>query len=102
MNEDTLVAAYLGPERRYGYAQTFRDKDAGTHIPNVDVAAALAILKGMRPREVAQIYGIGKRTAYRWRRELVAIESVRVDGWVATFARRRNSPPVRLTAWEVA
>ena len=27
------------------------------------------------------------------------IESVQVDGWVATFARRRSSPPVRLTAW---
>jgi len=79
-----------------------RDQDAGSHVPHVDVAAARALIRGLSPRLVSQTYGINLRTAYRWRRELVAIESVRVDGWIATFARRRNLPPVRMTAWEVA
>jgi hypothetical protein len=79
-----------------------RNYERPGQTPGLDIACARAILRGLHPREASLAYGVNLRTAYRWRRDLVAIESVRVDGWVATFARRRDSPPVRLTAWEVA
>jgi len=85
-----------------GFGNAFQRYEGAGQTALVDVAAAHAILRGVSPADVSAVYGISVRTAYRWRRELVAIESVRVDGWVATFARRRNLPPVRMTAWEVA
>ena len=67
--------------------------------PGLDLAAVRALLRGVHPRVVADVYGVNARTAYRWGRDLVAVEVVQVDGWIATFARRRDKPPVRITEW---
>lgn len=83
-----------------GFGQAFRRYEAPGTTPNIDAMACRALLRGMTPQDAVKVYGVNLRTAYRWRRELVAVEVVRVDGWTATFARRRSQPPVRLTAWE--
>jgi hypothetical protein len=60
------------------------------------------LLAGVHPRIVADELGVSLRTAYRWRRDVVAVEVVTVDGWTATFVRRQRRPPVRISAWERA
>lgn len=76
--------------------------DSNGHVPELTASLAHKLMAGVAPRELAEVSGVSVRTLYRWRRELVAIESVRVDGWTATFARRRYQPPVRISAWERA
>lgn len=68
--------------------------------PEMTADAATDLLAGRSPRMVAKEAGMSVRTAYRWRAELVSVESVRVGGWVATYAHRRRLPPVRISAWE--
>ena len=83
-----------------GYDSLFRRYEGPMRTTEIGASAAAAIMRGVPPKDVASIYGISKRTAYRWRKDLVAVEVVRVDGWTATFARRRRKPPVRISAWE--
>ena len=77
-----------------------RRYDTSVQASALEPRAAAAILRGVPPKDVASVYGINIRTAYRWRSELVAVETVTVDGWAATFARRRRKPPVRISTWE--
>lgn len=85
-----------------GMAATARRYERPHNAPGLDERAMRALLRGMKPRDVAECYGVNLRTAFRWRRDLVAVELVSVDGWTATFARRRGKPPVRVTEWEHA
>jgi hypothetical protein len=71
-------------------------------ITELGRAAAEDLIAGRSPTLVARESGMSVRTAYRWRAQLVGIESVCVGGWVATFAIRRGKPPSRISAWERA
>ena len=82
-----------------GLGAAFRHFESASTTPAIDDRAMRALLRGVTPKDVAELYGVNLRTAYRWRRDLVAVESVCVDGWVATFARRRDKPPARISEW---
>lgn len=83
-----------------GSASMFRLFDQARTTPEMTADAARDLIAGRSPQMVARETGMSVRTAYRWRAELVAIESVRVGGWVATYAHRRRLPPVRISPWE--
>jgi hypothetical protein len=70
----------------------------------LDVWLAARLLAGMHPKAVAVASGgaITWRTAYRWRRALLGLREVELDGYTATFAIRRDFPPSRLTPWTKA
>lgn len=63
---------------------------------------ARRILAGWTPRAVAAASAgrMNVRTAYRWRAELVRLDTVIVAGYAATFAIRRTKPPLRISEWE--
>lgn len=83
-----------------GSASAFRSYDQPRTVPELVESAASDLLAGRSPSLVARDTGMSVRTAYRWRAELTAIESVRVGGWVAVYAHRRSKPPVRISSWE--
>lgn len=68
-------------------------------VPAVSIQAAQRLLAGVAPKIVAVETGMSVRTAYRWRRDLRAVELVVMDGWEAWFARFRYRHPVRISAW---
>jgi hypothetical protein len=68
-------------------------------VPALGIEGARLLLAGVAPKDVAASTGMSVRTAYRWRKDLRAIELVEVDGWTATFARFRYRAPVRISAW---
>lgn len=74
------------------------------HRPAIDLWLAARILGGMAPKAVVVASGgaFTLRTAYRWRRALVALEVVEVGGFAATYAIRRGQEPARLTTWAKA
>lgn len=84
----------------HGVKAFLRRYDGPGQSAGLEERAAEAVLRGVPVREVAEVYGVHLRTAYRWKHDLVALETVRVDGWTATFARRRRKPPIRVSAWE--
>lgn len=61
------------------------------------------LLAGWRPTAIvtAAAGRVSVRTVYRWRRELVRLEQVEVDGWVAWYAIRRTMPPARISPWSM-
>lgn len=82
--------------------QAIRDYDApAAHRPAIDEWIAMRLLAGMHPKAVVVASGhvMALRTAYRWKRELVALEVVEPDGRQATFAIRRGVPPARISPW---
>jgi len=70
--------------------------------PSIDAWMARRILAGWTPKAIVAAAGdsISLRTVYRWKRDLLALEEVTVDGWTATFVRRRYKPPCRVSAWK--
>jgi hypothetical protein len=69
--------------------------------PHLDEWVARRLLAGMHPTAAVLASGsaMSARTAYRWRKELVALEVVELDGRQATFAIRRTQPPARISPW---
>lgn len=57
------------------------------------------VLAGWSPTAIAVAAGVSKRTAYRWIREIEAVEEVRIGSFVASFAICRTRPPFRLEPW---
>jgi len=74
--------------------------DAPNHSPAIEPRSAAALLRGVPPRDVATLYGVNIRTAYRWKRSLIDIEVVTLGKWQAVFAIRAGVPPKRIGAWE--
>ena len=81
------------------FGDTLQRFDQVRHTPGLEERAMRALVRGVKPKDVAEVYGVNVRTAYRWRRDLVAVESVQVGGWVATFVTRRGRPPARISEW---
>lgn len=69
--------------------------------PAIDLWLAARILAGMAPKAIVVASGgaFSLRTAYRWKRALVALVEIEVGGYVATYAIRRDQAPGRLTTW---
>jgi hypothetical protein len=49
--------------------------------------------------DIAQAYGVSKRTAYRYLAADVTEYSVEVAGWRATFATSPGDAPWRVSRW---
>ncbi len=84
-----------------GYTRA--DEPERTH-PYFDEWLAGRVLAGWGAKAIVAASGgaFSERTAYRWKRELVRLETVRVGGHEATFAIRRFRPPTRLSAWRLS
>lgn len=72
--------------------------------PAIDLWLAARILGGMHPKAVVVASGnaISLRTAYRWKRALLALEEVQIGDYRAVYAIRRGQGPARLSMWERA
>ena len=63
--------------------------------------AVRRLLAGWTPQAVVVACGgeFSVRTAYRWRKAILSIETVRVGAYEADFVIRRKGTPIRVTAW---
>lgn len=64
----------------------------------LDPWAARRIFAGWSVDAVAVAAGVSKRTAYRWAKTS-SLETVRIGGYVATYAIRTDAAPIRITDW---
>jgi hypothetical protein len=74
----------------------------GPNRQALDLWITRRALAGMTPKALAVAAGVSLRTAYRWHADLVAIEHVELNGWIATYVTRRNKPPIRVSEWRRA
>ena len=80
----------------------FDDKAASGIGPRFDAWLVRRLLAGMHPSALAVAGGISVRSAYRWRRDVLAMEDVRVGEHVATYVVRRDKTPIRVSRWRPA
>jgi hypothetical protein len=75
--------------------------DQPHHETPIDVWLLGRLLAGWTPRAVAVASAgrISLRTAYRWRKAIMSIETVRVGPYEAEFAVRRRRGPIRVSEW---
>ena len=81
-----------------GYTRA--DEPERTH-PYFHEWLARRVLAGYSAKAIVAASGgaFSERTAYRWKRDLVRLETVCLGGFEATFAIRRSHPPTRLSSW---